>query len=176
MPIPANDKIRWKERIATVALGHSFKEAEEFWFDWVLYPYVIAVHGSLLGGLAMMALSALSSYSYIILYDWSRTDWLGLELLKQIREGNEPKSWWRKVIRKAQQGRLGNTVVFLILSIRKDPFVTTAYLRRGSGLYNGMSQRDWKIFFASVAVGNLVWTGFVSATVEAFRGLWQILG
>ena len=167
----ANQPIRWKERIGVMALGHTFKQGEEFFFDYTLYPFVIVTMGMLWGGLVMTVLSATICYLYILFYDWSKQDWLGLELLKEARDGEQMESW---LGRKAQAiARKGDVAAFFAFSVYTDPFVTTAYLRKGSGFYNGMTRRDWKIFFASVAVANLAWIGVVSGAIEAIRWVFK---
>jgi hypothetical protein len=52
----------------------------------------------------------------------------------------------------------GNIVVFLVLSINLDPFITTAYMRKGKHQFNGMSKRDWTIFMGSLLISNAYWT------------------
>lgn len=167
MALEANQPIRWKERIGILAVGHTAKQLEEFFFDYTLYPAVIATMGMVWGGLIMTVLSGLVCYAYIRFYDWSKQDWLGLELLKEARDGEQMGSWLgRKVQAIAQRG---DVAAFFAFSVYADPFVTTTYLRKGAGAYNGMTRRDWKIFFASVVVANLAWTGVVSSAVEAVR-------
>ena len=65
----------------------------------------------------------------------------------------------------------GDVFAFVALSLRFDPFITTAYLRRGS--YNGMSTRDWKIFLGSVVVSNAAWALVCFGGVEAVRRFWR---
>ena len=81
MALEANQTIRWKERIGIMAVSHTFKQVEEFVFDYTLYPAVIALLGAVTGGLVMTVFSALLCYLYIRFYDWSQKDWLGLELV-----------------------------------------------------------------------------------------------
>lgn len=47
---------------------------------------------------------------------------------------------------------------FLFMSIKFDPFITTAYLRHGANQFNGMNTRDWKVFISSLILGNTYWT------------------
>lgn len=150
-----------------MAIGHGFKQAEEFFFDYALYPAVIAWLGAVMGGAVMMALSAAICYLYILFYDWAKKDWLGLELLKWMRNGEEKRS---RILRLVQwAARKGDWLAFLVFSCTMDPFVTTVYMRRGREEYNGLSPRDWKIFWASVVVANLWWTIVVALVVESIR-------
>lgn len=169
-----NQAIRWKERIGIMAVGHTFKQVEEFIFDYTLYPLVIAWLGMIIGGAVMMALSAFVCLLYILFYDWAKKDWLGLELLKELRDeekkGSRTARFVQYVIKK------GDTFAFFALSLYTDPFMTTVYMRHGANRYNGLSSRDWKIFWGSVLVANLWWIGVVSLAVEGIRYILSLLG
>ncbi|HEY4514375.1 MAG TPA: hypothetical protein VJH69_03585 [Candidatus Paceibacterota bacterium] len=163
-----------KRKIGTIAIGHTFKHLEELLFDFGIYPIVIAWLGTLMGGLVMMALSAFVCWLYLLFYDWAKTDWLGLELLKEARDGDEKHGRIAKLFQRIT--RRGNWLAFLVLSFFFDPFVTTAYMRHGAHTYAGLSSRDWKIFWASVFVANVWWTGLMSIVVAAIRALLSWLG
>lgn len=170
----ANQPIRWKERIGLMAIGHAFKQVEEWIFDFIFYPVVIAWLGTVKGGLVMTAISSLVCYLYLLFYDWSKTDWLGLELLKRVRDGEAKQN---RVARLVQWiTRKGDWLAFIALSLYTDPFETTVYLRKGAEEYNGLSRRDWKIFWASVLVANLWWTGVMTFAVISVRFIYHWLG
>jgi len=121
-------------------------------FDFVLYPFVIFWLGLLWGGFVMASLSLLNCYLLLKLYDWLKRDWFGIEFVKAFRLYNGT-SRWRKAL--AWLLNRGDAVAFVVLSVRYDPFITTAYLRHG--IYSGMTSRDWRVFLGSVLVSNLVW-------------------
>lgn len=122
-------------------------------FDYGIYPYVIFKLGILKGGLIMTLVSFTTCIIGMKFYDWSKRDWLGIEAIKEIktykgtRKIGRVTSW---VLKKSEP------VVFLFLSIKFDPFVTTAYMRHGK--YNGMGKRDWTIFTSSLLISNVYWT------------------
>jgi hypothetical protein len=118
----------------------------------VLYPLVVYKLGLLHGGLVMGALSIADCFLLLKLYDWLKRDWLGLETIKGLR-GYSGSSNWRIAL--AWLLSKGDAVAFVTLSLRFDPFVTTAYLRRGN--YNGMTLRDWRIFLGSALISNVAW-------------------
>ena len=164
-----NQPIRWKERIGLAFIGHMGKNVEETLFDYLLYPAVIAWLGVAYGGLVMTALSALLCYLYILAYDWSGKDWFGFELAKEARDSEEVEGGgrlWRAV---QWATRKGDWAAFLALSMYSDPFFTTVYMRKGAGAYNGLSGRDWKVFWGSVIVANLWWTAAMTSVVEGIR-------
>ena len=45
---------------------------------------------------------------------------------------------------------------FPFMSIKFDPFITTAYLRKGK--FSGVTRRDWTIFIGSLLFSNAYWT------------------
>ncbi|MCX5903466.1 MAG: hypothetical protein NTV89_08340 [Proteobacteria bacterium] len=85
-------------------------------------------------------------------YDWSQRDWLGIEAIKTLkaydggRAGGRIAAWF---LQKSEPA------AFLFLTVWYDPFITTAYLRKGK--FNGMMGRDWRIFFISLLIGNGYW-------------------
>lgn len=125
-------------------------------WDYILYPYVIWKLGAVHGGIIMMATSTLVCYFLLVFYDWSKKDWLGIETLKEFRE-EVGHSRARRLINWILNK--GDIAALVLLSIQFDPFITTAYMRHGSYQYNGLSKRDWKIFFGSAAVANIYWMG-----------------
>lgn len=156
--------LRHKERIGLVLIGHTAKRIEEYLFDWLLYGLVVGwsmytygpVYGSFVAFVIMAPLSALVCYGYIRFYDWAKKDWLGFETIEELREQEASHGWFmRTLVRVAKRG---DWAMFVALSIYGDPFMTTVYFRRGSHLYNGLSRRDWKIFWASVLFSNAYWT------------------
>ncbi len=86
-------------------------------------------------------------------YDWSKRDWLGIETIKSIKGYDGNKKIGRIT---AWMMRKSDPLVFLFLSIKFDPFITTAYLRKEK--FSGMSRRDWKIFIGSLLISNAYWT------------------
>ena len=170
----ANQPIRWKERIGIMAIGHSFKQVEEWVFDFALYPAVIAWLGALKGGLVMTAFSASECLFLIFIYDRTKKDWFGFELVKEVRDGEEKQG---RVVRFIQYlARKSNWLAFLVLSAYTDPFMTTVYMRKGAEAYNGLSRRDWGIFWGSVLVANLWWTTAMTFAVAGVRLFFHRLG
>lgn len=161
-----------KERIAVLGVGLSANAVMVYAFDFLLYPFVIWKLGILKGGVVMMLLSFLYCYLTFLFYDWSKKDWLGIETVKGIKEYNGCSkigrfaSW---ILKK------GNAAVMVFLSIKYDPFITTAYMRHGAHEYNGLNRRDWNIFLASTVIANVYWTIVAFAGVEAAGWVWKTL-
>lgn len=170
---------RHKKRIGIIAIGYTGKHVEEFLFDWLLYGVVVVkclefwgpYYGSVAAFLIMSPLSALACYSYIRFYDWAKKDWLGLETIEELREKEASAGWlMRHVVRFT---KFGDVPMFFVLSVLADPFVTTVYFRRGAHLYNGLSKRDWTIFWSSVLFSNGYWTLRWTAIIVVVQFLWE---
>lgn len=161
-----------KERIATLALGHSVFYTTEQIFNYGIYIPVVGFLGVIYGGSIMTALSFLVCYGTLKFYDWSKVDWLGLEVVRGVRDfGPE---WIKKLQAKSLIGKVlwwpfskiilfvlwslkkGGFIAFFALSIYTDPFTTTVYFRKGS--FNSLAKKDWLIFVTSVLIGNIYWT------------------
>src|SRR3989344_5984762 len=141
--------------MATLALGHTIDRLTIWVFDWWIYPLVIYSCGLIWGGLIMLFLSFVLCYATMKFYDWSKTDWLGIELVKSLRD-NEKEGRLHSLARWAV--RKGDFFAMIILSINSDPFKVTVYMRKGAHNYNGMEKRDWMIFLGSLFLGILYWT------------------
>lgn len=144
-----------RERCAVLGIGLLANWVICNSFDYMLYPFVIWKMGVMRGGVIMLFLCFAACYAMFLFYDWSKNDWLGIETIKEIREyasqrrSNRLVSW---ILRQS------TPVALLLLSIKFDPFVTTAYLRSGAHNYTGLGHRDWKIFISSLLIGNGYWT------------------
>lgn len=158
----------WRGRVATWLAGVLTFKAFDYAFDYALYPFVIFRLGLLAGGIVMAALSLLDCLLLLKLYDWLKRDWLGIELVKTLRFYSGPSCWKRATA--WLLGR-GDAVAFIVLSLRFDPFITTAYLRHGA--YNGLARRDWRIFLGSVVLSNAAWTFVCFGGIEVVRRLWR---
>jgi hypothetical protein len=163
-----NDRSRLTRRIGELALGHTVNTLVlGYAFDYILYPFVFWKLGLLKGGVIMALLSLVACLLTLWFYDWSKRDWLGIEAVKQLRDG-EAKSRWRRVL--AWALNKGDLPACVTLPIWSDPFITTACLRRGA--FNGMTQRDWRIFFASWLIGNAWWALACFGGIEVVSHVW----
>lgn len=144
-----------KSRIAELALGLSANQLIVWSGDYILYPFIIYTFGILKGGVLMVLISFIICFLTMKFYDWAKRDWLGIEAIKEIKtyKGKRKIGRFTSWIMKKS-----DPVVFLFMSVKFDPFITTAYLRKGANQFNGMSKRDWKIFIGSLILSNAYWT------------------
>ena len=139
-------------RLAELTVGLLAWNAQDYAFDYLLYPLAIWRLGLWRGGLLMSALSLVACLLLLRLYDYLGRDWLGIEFIKDQRHYKGPSRWRRWV------GWLlsrGDGVAFIVLTFKNDPFITTAYLRHES--YAGMKRRDWNVFLLSWVLSNAFW-------------------
>lgn len=165
-PQPAS---RFSRRAGELIVGHTVNLVLSWWaFDYVLYPFAIWKLGLVTGGVVMALISLVVCLLLLWFYDWSKRDWLGIEAVKALRDG-EAKTRWRRLL--AWALAKGDLPACVVLSLYSDPFITTACLRRGA--FNGMTRRDWKIFFASWFIANGAWALACFGGVEAVAWLWE---
>mgnify|MGYP006268464661 FL=1 len=144
--------LQYKGKIAEIFIGLTTSRLIVLLFDYLLYPFVVHHFGILQGGGVMTLLSFIFCVAAVKFYDWSKRDWFGIETIKEVKtyKGTRKIGRFTSWIMKK-----GVPVVFLFLSIKFDPFITTAYMRHGK--YNGMSKRDWTIFMGSLLISNAYW-------------------
>lgn len=143
----------WKGQFTLISIGHAVNKILVYPFDYLLYPYIIWKCGLIKGAVAMTILSLFYCWVTILFYNWAKTDFLGLEMLKQVREYRGSHVFGKLfgwVLSK------GDAAVFVFLSTR-DPFMATIYMRKGDDAYSKMKQRDWLLLISSVVIGNAYW-------------------
>ncbi len=165
-----NTRKSLKERVGIWGVGYIANFLLVWVFDYALYPWVMWKAGLVKGAAIMWVLSFINCYATMKFYDWSRTDWLGIETLKEVRDA-EAKKLFQRIMQWAM--RRGDWAVMLILSVKFDPFICTVYMRHGAHQYNGMSKRDWVIFLVSFVIANAWWTFAVFTGLEVGEWVWK---
>lgn len=168
-----------KKRIATLGLGHIGNILFGKVIDWGVDPlvtflmlsYIGGVKGFMLAWVSLSMISFFACYATLIFYDWSQTDWLGIEVVKSLKE-LEGSNFKRFIARLIQRGDI---FAVIALSIITDPFIVIAYMRKGANQYNGLNKRDWAIFLTSILISNgwqaiLMYGGFAG-----IRQLWKTI-
>jgi hypothetical protein len=143
---------KFQRRTAELATGFLTWNILDNAFDYALYPFVIWKLGPWIGGAIMTVLSLLFCLFLLRLYDRLGRDWLGIEFVKNLRHYEGTSRWRRWLAWLVSQG---DAVAFVVLSVKYDPFITTAYMRHEA--YKGMSRRDWIIFLGSWLLANGLW-------------------
>jgi hypothetical protein len=174
-----------KRQIATIAIGQTFNTVFDWFFNYPLYLFVVEWRGLGEGYIIMAIASFFTCLAFIRFYDWLKVDWLGIEVAKEAQEFGP--AWIKKLSMESRIGRIiwwpfskiillilwgmkkGGWIAFLVLSIYTDPFIVTVYMRKGWGEYNGLSRKDWRIFFASTIVSNAYWAIRTFAILESAK-------
>jgi hypothetical protein len=159
-----------RRRIAEIGTGHLIYATFSWFFDNIVYVFVVYRLGLLVGGAIMTAFSLALCVATLLLYERMRIDWVGAGSLARLSCIPNP-SWWQRIIIWAT--RRGDGLVFVVLCIFQDPFITTAYFRRGR--FDGLTLRDWRIFFSSVLVSNFYWTLRSGVAAAILVGAWRWL-
>ncbi len=100
-------------------------------------------------------------------YDWSKRDWLGIEAIKSLKDYSGASRSGRFMAWLLRQSDL---IACILLSIKFDPFIVTAYLRQGA--FGGMTRRDWRIFLLSWLIANAWWSVVCFTGLSAVQWLW----
>jgi hypothetical protein len=159
-----------KSRLVELSLGLTVNQIIVWAFNFFLYPFIIYKFGILHGGVLMTFFSFLACLGTLKFYDWSKRDWLGIEMIKEVRGYNGDKGIGRITSLILQKSE---TAIFLFLSIKFDAFITTAYLRRGK--FNGMGKREWAIFMGSLLLGNAYWTLSCYMGITLIEWVWKTI-
>jgi hypothetical protein len=119
----------------------------------------------------MALLSLIVCCAILVLYNLTKKDWFGIELVKELREYTGKRNAFKAMSWMLNKGQF---VSFLFFSLKFDPFTTVIFMRQGANKFPAMDCKAWKIFFASWLVGNLWWVTVVFTGVSAVEALWNI--
>ena len=171
-----------KKRIATLALGQTGNHSMNMAINWVLDPLVVLLLNRNIGGMRgfaltwvlLAAMSFFVCYLLLLFYDWSKKDWLGIEAVKTLKtlkelEGSSFKRMIAKIIQR------GDAFAVIALSIIFDPFIVIAYVRHGANQYNGLTKKDWKIFFISILISNGWETVILYGGLEGIKQVFKMI-
>src|SRR4030043_1509693 len=162
--------LKLRGRFTELSIGLSFIYISNTLFDYLLYPFVIYKFDIIKGGLIMTFLSFIACLLIMKFYDYSKRDWLGIEAIKSLKDYDGSKKIGKLT---AWIMKKSNPLVFLFLSIKYDPFITTVYLRLGK--FNGMTNRDWIIFMGSLLLANVYWTLACYMGITLFEWGWKAI-
>jgi len=156
--------------LGIIVVGWTGNKAIESLFNYLIYPFIILKYGVLVG----VPICIVSSFFFCCLtfcfYDWSQQDWLGLEKLKQIREGKvDTKIGWFA----SRFLRGSKWLAFFYITFQYDAFMATIFMRGGAYQYNGLSWKDKKIFLLSFIIGAIMWWPLVCGVLYGGEWAWE---
>ncbi len=162
-----------KGRIATLLIGHTADQLMTKGYTYGLVPLIMLHFGALNGTILNFVLSFLLCLLTMRLYDWAKKDWLGIETLKEIREESHSENLFSRMFSWAL--RKGDWAVMLVLSVFKDAFYCTVWMRKGAHQYDGMSLRDWKVFMTTLVISTLWESIWVNVGILVVKRVWYLL-
>ena len=168
-----------KKRIATLGLGHLGNVLFGKVIDWGVDPLITFLMLSFVGGIrgflftwvALCVISFFACYATLLFYDWSKTDWLGVEAVKTLKELEGSR--FKRIVAKIIQS--GDTFAIVALSMLFDPFIVLVYMRHGVNQYNGLTKRDWRIFLVSILISNGWQTVVMYGGLSGIKFLWNMI-
>ncbi len=171
----------WKKTLVVVG-GWGAYEAFCILYDYLLWPIV----QSKLGGISVIPLTIGAMALNFLMLKWyqeSGQSWLGVDYLEQVKVKGDK---WAERFYQHKSGlvrafmyvpakslqaviwllKKNDVLAFLFLSVWKDSFVTTAFLRHGRS--GKLEARDYKVFIASTILSCLAWGLLVKAFLLLF--------
>jgi hypothetical protein len=157
-------------KLLPIGLGHALYYAFNVAFDGILYVYVVHTHGLLKGGIAMTVIAALINVAMLLWYQHMKVDWVGGGYVQGLVGKSNPNLMERLMVWAHEKNSF---LIFAVLNIVQDPFVATAYFKKGD--FGRLTGKDWRCLLASIAFANFYWT-FVAAGIGiAVARVWSLL-
>lgn len=139
-------------------------------YDYVIVSFFLLYLGFLRGMIVVVILSMIVDYATMKFYDWFKKDWLALESIKKLEDKKDVIGKLFRFVR----GK-GVVLTIIILSLTSNAFIVTAYVRKGINLYNGLSRRDWIVFFTSSILTNIYWIFVIGGGIELFKYIYKLI-
>ncbi|HEY5587401.1 MAG TPA: hypothetical protein VIK86_00435 [Candidatus Paceibacterota bacterium] len=128
------------------------------------YDYKIAI-------LLMFLFSFIVRFLMILIYDYTKKDWLLIEYLKEKLYQKQEMTVHTSVTRKILKlKKIGNWFLFIGL-VCTDPVVTILYYRDGHHIWNKIPKKNLNLFFIS----ELICTLTLAATIYSIIGLINLI-
>ncbi|EKD43996.1 MAG: hypothetical protein ACD_72C00042G0002 [uncultured bacterium] len=160
----------WLRKIGMWFTGGTFYYAFVWAYDYLFFTFILWKFGLIWGSAIIIATSFLLDLATMKFYDYLKKDWLAIETIKQA--GLDQKNWFGKLVNWLLNKK-GKFFVFVLLSIKFNPFLVTAYMRKGANTYDGLTSRDWFIFLASTIFANMYWILIVFGGLSIFTHVFQ---
>lgn len=178
----------WK-KILVIMTGWGIMETFNFLYEnpfwmWMQYKFGV-INGSIYCSIGVVIVNA----ALIIWYQKCNIDWLGVNVLEQIKadghkwidrvENND--KWYIRIpsypFAKLFQLLLwllkkNDIFTFIALSIFTDSFITTAFLRHGK--FGKLNLRDLYIFLLSTLINCIVWSVWCAFILEIIKNIFNI--
>jgi hypothetical protein len=179
----------WKRTLQVVG-GWGVYEIICLIYDYPIWLFLVGYFGDVNGSIIASVGAFAQNLALIIWYQKNGTDWLGVNILEEIKERagvwvtkiNNHRAWYvrfgayvpvrffRAIICLL---RKSDFTAFIVLSLWKDSFVTTAFLRHGK--FGQLEKRDYMIFITSTILSCLWWSVFSVTILKVLQFIWTVL-
>lgn len=162
-------------RIKLFGVGFAVNRLANSLFNFLICPAILwlTCNNFWESVMILSVIAACMYYSLILLYDYTKTDWLLFEAFKKVQDvGGEIKmnSILKKIVKWNSVGKLFASV----LLFGWDPSLWVIYTRKGYYLYNGIPTRLMLgLFLPSAVCSTIVWLKEVNIIWLALKYLWQ---
>ncbi len=177
-------------RALQVTGGWGLYEFLGWFYDYLFWGSMVIWLGNLWGSVICSVGALIINFLVLQWYQRTGKDWLGVNILEEIKvKGhgwaeklcNHPKwyvKWSVYLFAKTFQFLIwclnkNDVLAFFFLSVWKDSFVTTAFLRHGR--FGELERRDYIILVASTLVSVVCWSIVVVVVIQLAKGGWKIL-
>lgn len=157
-------------RLSMIGVGHGLYYVFNFFFDNILYVYVVYEWGMVRGELFMTMLAFSLNIVTLLVYQTMKIDWVGSGFIRDLRHKETPNRIERFLLRANDRSKL---LIFIILNMFQDPFVATAYFKEGN--FSRLTYRDVRILIASVIFANLYWIIVAAGIGHSIAFVWDFL-
>lgn len=158
------------DKVKLWATGISSYYILTYFYDYFVVSFLLLYFGLVKGVVITMILSVIVDLGTLKFYDWLKKDWLALETLKDLQN---KKNLVGKLFYFVRNKSTFITVI--VLSLTSNAFMVTAYMRKGSFKYNGLTKRDWQIFLFSSLLTNLYWVFIIAGGIELVKYISEVI-
>lgn len=161
-------KIFWnlKEKIAALGAAYIVDAIVNWLISYPLYTYVINEWGMMRGGAIMIGVSIFVCLIYLVIYDFCKYDFFGLEVAKEFGWQSWRSCILRWITKKTEQHRW---LTFVLLAFWKDSFYATMFWRRPEQKYRGLSLKGWGVLFLAILIENVPWIPTISGAIWIWK-------
>ena len=179
----------WK-RTLQIMSGWGLYEIVCWTYDNPFWLYVQNRFGVVNGSVLLTIGAFIINFSVLCWYQKKGVDWLGVGILEEIKERGHRwaekiynhHNWFVKIIAylPAKSFQLivwllnkNDLLAFFFLSVMKDSFVTTAFLRHGR--FGKLEKGDIAILVLSTLVSCAIWSAWMAVLLELIKAVWRVV-
>jgi hypothetical protein len=176
----------WKKVLVVIG-SWGLYDSLGFLYDYILWPLAQNAYGDI--SIVFLTAGAMG-INFLVLnwYQRSGNDWLGVNYLEEVKAKGHK---WADRVYEHESGLVrvllyvpakgfqlviwllnkNDILAFIFLSLWKDSFVTTAFLRHGR--FGKLERRDYEIFIPSTIISCLAWGIVVKIGLLIAKTIWS---